>query len=155
MTYSEANPNCTAPCIRSVDLFWLDLPTQTASRLTDIGRQLLNEVSAETLQYYSVCSPGRLNWSPSNRRVYYAITCFDGGDQPHSYLYSTDLMGDHRLEVDLPSLYPEDLYTVIVGTHVTEDTIYFVVESETRPQSGALEFTSWLIFPVGLHICEQ
>lgn len=148
LIFRQSGENCDQPCVRAVNLYVLDLTTQTISRLTDIGYRLPLDISLDYLQFYSDCYPELLAWSETLVRLYYSATCYDTSDQAHSYLYSTDLTGNNRLEANLLPFYPDDLYTRIVSIHNVENTVYFTVKSETRPRSEGSEaiFTSWLVF---------
>gem|GEM_PF-2564834 len=79
------------------------------------------------------CEINNLEWSADNERYYYTLVCNEG---ELVSLYSTNLEGDNRLEVDLIKAFPESFLTELGIPRLLSDlyietgnSIYLVVES--------------------------
>ncbi|MCB9460540.1 MAG: PD40 domain-containing protein [Anaerolineaceae bacterium] len=81
--------------------------------------------------YRDVCFIEKIEWSESNARFYYAQVC---GEAPFQSIavYSVDLSGNNRIELDLAAYFSENFGLDFTGQKFTnllvaEDTIWLVV----------------------------
>ncbi len=127
--YDGALISCTAPCMRYRNLNVFDRSTQNQSELVDLGTQLPTNITLPSSDV--TCFPHNMVWSTANQRVYYAVSCVDMADQPHSALFSVDLQGDNRVEIDLTALYPDEEFTAItdLSGHPKSSNLYLLVKA--------------------------
>jgi hypothetical protein len=57
-------------------------------------------------------------WNPQSQRLFYAIGGFDESNK----VYSVDLEGNNRLELDLGEFYPDEFASRVMGINVDENT---------------------------------
>ena len=103
------------------------------------GTRILTNVSSLPLadSFPFVCHP---TWSEPNKRIYYIVGCVGGGDESNEYLYSVDLAGNVRAEIDdgLNSVYPEEYSIRTQGMHPSPFTsdVYLTIASQGGDGTG-------------------
>jgi|GEM_PF-1279426 len=147
LVYSTLIDDCTGNCVRAYDLLIYDIATQVSQRLSRIGESIGTVVGADVIQFYAICYPNSLEWSEANARLYYVVDCIDTSDQIQSFLYSTDLTGSDRLELNPTSLIDDGFYNTIRTVHVIGASVFVSIDSEIRPPSSGPRamFTQWLL----------
>jgi len=122
--------SCQEDCpYTTSDLYVTDRFGDNKRALTDLASEigLINPIT--------ICSP---TWSNVNRRIYYMVGCSGGGDVFHKYIYSVDLNGNNRLEMDLDNLFLGEEYVKIMGIYpeIQNNGVYIAM----RSQNGILRF---------------
>jgi hypothetical protein len=87
-----------------------------------------------TDSFRTICVP---TWSETNQRFYYIVGCSGGGDEPTESLYSVDVAGNNRVEIEVlstifaPGEFSEfAVRTVGIHPHPSSGEIYLAVGSQ-------------------------
>lgn len=107
------------------DLYLTDRSGSPPIRLTTLS----DEIPA--LMFQNICA---LEWSPVDERIYYSVECTGSPDNTVELLYSTDLEGDNRQEIDFSSMYPDDIEGSIHDIQLSDNSIYVITGSVQIPE---------------------
>jgi hypothetical protein len=111
------------------DIYIVNADGTNRHALTDLG----NDPTIDQSFFTDVC---HIVWSSVSERFYYEVGCAGLNESPNDKLYSVDLFGDNRLELDLslldPGLDPAHvvpLYRDIVSVFSRGTNIYLVEQA--------------------------
>lgn len=132
IVFAGHTEDCQQACTGYVEnLYSISRNKGNENKLTDLGTQLPmlgNNV-------YHSCDVRAVAWSESDKRILYEASC----DENYNLLFSTDLSGDNRLEIDLPALFPGEEQLWIHNIYKNPSTNELVVTTsglEIDPHTG-------------------
>lgn len=145
---SRLESRCESPCVFSDDLYITDLDGSLGPRLTDIAFRLLLDIPDFWLDSCYIQKP---TWSAINKRFYFTVDCrFSGYDISHDVVYSVDLIGNTRLEVNLLTEYSEDWYINVSRIYPSSDSedVYVVASGKIRDESDGYDTETWRVYRI-------
>jgi len=135
-TFTDRAVSCSDYCpYVAYDLYIIDRFGNNERPLTD----LVNEIGIDNP--IIICGP---TWSNPNRRLYYMVGCSGGGDNFHKYIYSVDLEGNNRQELDLDISLPNDAYIDIQNFYpeIYSNDVYLTISSQSYLNGiGVVDFS--------------
>jgi hypothetical protein len=126
LAYLAPSSPCEAPCRWLDDLYWISWDATAVQRLTSLAATTPFDM------YPGICG---FEWSLSNERLYYGAGCSGGESSVDSpvALYSVDMQGNNRLEVNISEYFPEDTnFEIIDLAPGLDGGVYTVVYSRNK-----------------------
>ncbi len=130
-TFLGSTEECLATFCDVARLYITDRLTLNMRPLTNLLEELGTDITV------MICNSF---WSNPNRRLYYVVGCSGYSDTFPAYIYSTDLEGNNRLEIDFQEYFPDENYIKIHGVYpqIDNDNIYIVMDSYYSSYSSRL-----------------
>ena len=130
IVFSSGFQPCQTSCIGAVqNLFAIQTDGSDLRQLTDLDASLPIEAVP-----YSACLPQKLAWDAEASRVVYVVSC---DDTDRELLFSVSLLGDNRLDLNLPALFPNSPDVIyshleIAGFHINSANNQIIVVSSVE-----------------------
>ncbi len=146
--YTGDVTSCNLPCISINNLYVLDSSDLSTEMLTDLGTQLLLDMPDFWLDRCYTQNP---IWSDINARFYFTVSCnYSGGDLFYDVIYSVDLTGNSRLEINLLPDFSEDYYVNVESIYPSSnsDDVYVVASGKPSGSQYGFGSNTWRLYRI-------
>lgn len=129
------SPNGERIILNFDDLYTVRRDGTDQQQLTNLKVQAPQSIDFDQPSKRNTCSILDMQWSASMGRIYYAVDCYVYSEVAMISLFSVNLLGENRLEVDLFEQFPDEFavpYSIghsLIGIFMGQNHVFLVLNS--------------------------